>query len=338
MNHSIFLLSDEQITVNRFHVCTWDLLEDNACIEVGCEINPGKEKKIVIYLPFFEEGMEIVDLYSSFAKSENIRFIFNDKVKNIVPDDGTGRRAIDVTFEEREPLRFIKCEDKKIIKKTISFTVNHKEAGIPYYFRILIKSNNKNTFAINRKGITQSNYIYDFKVNEKRNMPEDIDNLIMKEGLKLATISTFFCLNVVPDNFQISFIDSSKLKNIRKLENELFSNYLPTLKSLKKDRYLIIFLKHKIGETDKNCSLFVSYTNEHFGIAQVAYSIFLNIICTLLFSFGSLRISGNNDLFVLSGLPGEYIIGFIFVISFIVYLISPWMGRFFRKIINSRDR
>ena len=43
MNHSIFLLSDEQITVNRFHVCTWDLLEDNACIEVGCEINPGKE-------------------------------------------------------------------------------------------------------------------------------------------------------------------------------------------------------------------------------------------------------------------------------------------------------
>lgn len=45
-------------------------------------------------------------------------------------------------------------------------------------------------------------------------MPEDIDNLVMKEGLKLTTISTFFCLNVVPDNFQISFIDSSKLKNI----------------------------------------------------------------------------------------------------------------------------
>lgn len=338
MNHSIFLLSDEQISVRRFHICTWDLLEDNACIEIGCEVNPGEEKEIVIYLPFFEEGMEIIDLYSSFSKSENIRFIFNDKVKNISPDDGTGIHAMEVTFEEREPLRFIKCEDKKISKNIISFTVNHKRNGIPYYFRILIRSNNKNTFAIKRKGITQSNYIYDFKVNEKRNMPEEIDNLIVKSGLKLANIGTFFCLNVVPDNFQISFIDSSKLKNIRKLENILFSNYLPDLKSLKKDRYLIVFLKHKISETDKNCALFVSYINEHFGLVQVTYSIFLNLVCTLLFSLGSLRISDNEGLFVFHGFPIEYGIGLIFVISFMIYLVLPRIRRFYRKIINSRDR
>lgn len=332
LDHSIFVLSDKKILIKRFHVCTWDLIDDVACMEIGCEVIPENAKTIIMYLPFLDETVEIHDLYNDLTKSDNLRFIFNDRVKSTEPDDGTGKRGTKVTFAEREQLQFIKCDLKRIKSNCLSIDVNRNgEHDLPYYFRFLIKNKVRNTFAIKRRNITQSNYIYDFKINEKRNMPNIVDDLMRNDNFYLASIGTFFCLNVVPDTYQISFIDSTKLKNIRKLENDLFANYLPFLKSLKKDRYLIIFLKQTMAKENMNCSLFISYTHEHFGISQVLYSIFLNIFCTLVFSLGALHIPSDMSLPLLKRIPVEYWLGLSFLMITVTGFCFVRLKHFLKK-------
>lgn len=123
-------------------------------------------------------------------------------------------------------------------------------------------------------------HIYDLKINETRNLPDDIYDLKSNEGLHICPIRNLFCLHSVPDDFDISFVDSSKLKNIRKLETEAFKRYLQNVKDIGKDCYNIIFLK----DCNKDSySLFTICSEETIGTKQISLAIASNILCSLLF-------------------------------------------------------
>ena len=334
MDHSIFILCKDEISINRFHICTWDLLDDNACIEIGCEILSFNKKHIdlMLFLSFLTESIEIEDLYEKITERDNVRFIFNDKVQRMDPDEGTGKHGIKIQFEERESLQFLKCEPKLIDKNVISVGLTqsqNNDCRFPIYFRLLIKSKNRKTFSILHKGIMQSKSIYDFKVNEKRNLPDDVDQYINTENLKFVSLKTFFCLNVIPDTYQISFLDSSKLKNVRKLESSSFYQYLPFLKSLKADNYLIVFLKQTSNAANDNFSIFSSYTCEYFGLKQIAITVMLNLFCTFLISVQSSMNVMDPDIPILRQMPVEL---WIISLSILTFLLWPMISRLYRRI------
>lgn len=57
MNNTYFILSNTKLSIDRFHICTWDFLDLNAAIEIGIEFTPAiqnvKTVDFKLSLPFF---------------------------------------------------------------------------------------------------------------------------------------------------------------------------------------------------------------------------------------------------------------------------------------------
>lgn len=86
----------------------------------------------------------------------------------------------------------------------------------------------------------------------------------------------------VPDDYDITYIDFAKLRNVRRLETLAFNKYLKDIERIEKDRYMIVFLKSKGNE---NYSFFTTFVNEHIGNKQIIFAILANIACSLLLSY-----------------------------------------------------
>lgn len=132
------------------------------------------------------------------------------------------------------------------------------------------------------------------------------------EDLHICPIQNLFCLHSVPDDFDISFIDSSKLKNVRKLETEAFKKYLQNVEDLGKDCYNIIFLK----DCNKDSySLFTICTEETIGTKQIFGAIATNISCNLLFFVYNVRTDIETE-----KTPWESIVALLVVVLLCLYL------------------
>ena len=194
------------------------------------------------------------------------------------------------------------------------------------YFRVLV--NLKDTIALVKRGIAQTTYIYDFKINETRNLPQKIYELKKNDDLEICKVKKVFCLHAVPDDFAFSFVDSSKLKNIRKLESAAFQKYLPEIKGISKDCYNIMFLKDDDKDGKESYSLFSICTEETIGSKQIALAIGANILCSLLFTFSSLRFVKDSTIEWYRQIPWEYWGALAILVVLFVYLFTPLNKKF----------
>ena len=112
------------------------------------------------------------------------------------------------------------------------------------------------------------------------------------QQLQFCEIQSVFLFHCVPDNYDISYIDSSKLRNVRRLETAAFNKYLKDIESIEKDRYIIVFLKSKGNE---NYSFFTTFVKEHIGNKQIIFAVLANIACSLLLSYDRLLALIPND-------------------------------------------
>lgn len=133
--------------------------------------------------------------------------------------------------------------------------------------------------------------MYDIKVNEARNIPDDVFGYKQANNLTILKIQKTFCLHCVPSDYEIGFSDATKLKNVRKLEMEAFSNYLPLLKKLH-GGYNIIFLKE---ENENGNSFFTTFSKEYIVNKQLLIALMTNLICNLLFAIASFRNTLNTN-------------------------------------------
>ena len=184
------------------------------------------------------------------------------------------------------------------------------------------------SIAIRKKGIAQTIYIYDFKINETRNLPQDIYELKTTKKLVICKVKKIFCLHAVPDNFVFSFVDSSKLKNIRKLETTAFQKYLPAVKSISKDSYNIMFLKDDDCDGKESYSLFSICTEETIGSKQIALAIGANILCSLLFALSSFRYIKDSKIEWYRQIPWEYWLALLILVLLLIYLFTPLKKKF----------
>lgn len=324
MDNAYYILAKKQIDIERFHICTWEFPNDPSYIEFGVEFKKEgfgeRDLEFFLAVPFIKKDDEVKCLLKNLSDRANSRFIFNDVVKGIESVGEDSRDGSIITFENRGELTVLPCEmstEDGLIRIKIKKPLTDKGN---MYFRILVKLS-ESTIAVKKNGIAQTTYIYDFKINETRNLPQAVYDLKNGMGLQICKITNLFCLHAVPDSFEFSFVDTSKLKNIRKLETSAFQNYLPEITGISKDCYNILFYK---DDNQSSYSLFTTCTKETIGSKQIALAVAANILCTLLFALSSLRFEKDPNVAWYSQIPWEYYGSFVILIVLCAYLFWPF--------------
>jgi hypothetical protein len=234
MDNSFFIFTDKNklVHIERFHICTWEFNNDSSLVEFGFEVAKesitSNQLSISVFIPWFTKSCEVMDLYDKLSIAENSRFIFNDSISTTNSLDG-GRNKLGVIhkFSDRNELCVIPVTVDKISDKLITATINlqpyidYNSAEKPnVYFRFWIKPTIP-YISMRKKGISKSTIIYDIKVNERRNIPDD--KVVFFSGKQFCKINSCFSFNILPNKYDIVFFDNSSLKNVRTLEYDSFN-------------------------------------------------------------------------------------------------------------------
>ena len=301
MENSYFIFSkdDSKIEIERFHNCIWEFKDNSSLVEFGLEIKQesllSKESiELDLYIPWLTTKSIKIDLYEKLKDSDNSRFIFNDSVLNTKNFDG-GRGKLGVThyFKSRNVLSILPLSVEIVDKKAcLKIDLKHyneinEEKG-NVYVRFSLKPES-GYISTRKNGIAKSTVIYDIKINERRNIPDDlIDELNTKN---LCKIKDCFSFNILPNSYDIVFFDNTALKNVRMLEYNAFKKYIGDDR-VRKDDLMVVFNKKRDADS---FSFFSIYAKERIGMWQFLVAIFFNMICGLLFFIASSRISSATD-------------------------------------------
>lgn len=342
MDNYIYLLSTQDVIIERLHICTWTLEKDVYFTEYGMEINRNQHKKIdlqmVLPLPDNLDDSNFKCLYNNIIDQENCRFIFNADIKDISPINGKSPFGTRIEFKDDRKITALPLELQSEVRldktnQTLNVIIDSSNEQISdiVYIRFLIKTSNP-TFSNEKKEITRRIITNEVRVNECRTASDAVIRL-QKKAYKPICIKRCFCFHIIPNSYSIDFIEDKKLKTIRSLEAVGFNKYLGALKneldvSLKEHEYNIVFCKQENSEEKNiNYSFFSRYSKEYIGNIQIGVAVAVNILCSLLFASGSLH-PVNYELPFLCRMALEYYFAFAILIVLILYLLYC---RFWRK-------
>lgn len=348
MENNYFVLIDKKskITLERFHVCTWEFSNNSALIEFGGEIKLPQDITddkidVLIYVPWLSKKHQIHDLYDRLKDSENCRFIFNDSVsENIFLDDGKKKHGVIQKFASRStlcitPITIDRDDNDHLVKVTIKLNYiktysAYKETSI--YFRFYIETE-ITLLSTRKKGLTRSSIIYDFKINEKRNLP--FESGLDFSQYKLCPISSCFLFNILPNSYNVTFFENNALKNIRTLEFESFKKYIND-KRVKNNELVVVFNKKTSND---GYAFFSMFSKERIGAGQLSLAVLVNLICGILLFFPGYRqtIDQTPLSTLLLNLPLELYIAIFLTLAILAYFIWPFIinaSRWIKSYLN----
>lgn len=331
MENSFFIFTDtaEKITLERFHVCSWEF-KNSSLVEFGFEIQDISvhEKDsitISLLIPWLTKECKIEDLYRKLRIGDNSRFIFNDSIKKTeYLKDNSDEQGVVHTFCERNKLCLLpieyKLEDRLLNIKIDLKDYQKRESNKPnIYVRFWINPIIP-YISVRKNGISKSTIIYDFKINERRNISSN--DLKMLSNKQFCSINTCFMFHILPNNYDIVFFDNKSLKNVRTLEYKSFSRYLNDNR-IKENELIVVFNKR---EESDSFSFFSVFSKERIGPGQFALAIFVNILCGILLFVPSYKKSFTPELeysSLLQKLPFEIWIAIIIAGGTLIYFIWP---------------
>jgi hypothetical protein len=332
MDNSYFIYSKDNLEIERFHLCSWEFKNGTALMEVGCEISAETLPKGLtvieaeIHIPWLKSQNETTDLFSRLKDTANSKFIFNDSVVNTHSfDGGRGLLGILHEFRDREPLCILpvaltpKFDKRNINVKLDLSTYNNEGQGANLYFRFSITANIY-SFSIRKKGVGRSTIIYDLKINEQRNLPDTLFGELQTK--RLCTIKYCFFFNILPNSYDLTFFDSTSLKNVRTLEYDAFNNYLGD-RRVQKDQLMVVFSKK---EYPKSFAFFTIFTKERIGAGQFALAILINLVSGILLFLPAYRSQNGESIMskiFWQHLPVEVYMAFSIGAALIAYFIWP---------------
>lgn len=349
MENSFFIFTDKTtpIEIERFHNCTWEFNNDSSLVEFGFEITKTSIKEnqlsISLFIPWLTVGCEVKDLFEKLSSAENSRFIFNDSIERtayLAKD--TNSFGVIHKFSDRNelcilPVKFDRNNDKVItvlIDLQTYLTINSDDQP-NIYFRFWIKPKTS-YISMRKKGISKSTIIYDIKINERRNIPDN--QLSYFNSKTFCKIKTCFSFNIVPNKYDIVFFDNLALKNVRTLEYNSFNKYLGD-ERIKRDELIVVFNKKEIKnpELAESFSFFSIYSKERLGTAQFTLALMLNIFCGLLFFIASFRtpVTDKSPFYkAIFNLPPEIYFAISILLATFLYFLWPSIYLSFKKFQN----
>lgn len=281
---------------------------------------------ISLFIPWATKDCKIEDLYPKLRDSKNSRFIFNDSIIRTTSFDG-GKNITGVIheFSGRDELCILpvnlEIKESKVVAATLNlqpYNTNNLESKPNIYFRFWINPNMP--VSMRKKGISKSTIIYDIKVNEQRNIPDD--RVTYFGDKNFCKIKNCFSFNILPNKYDIVFFDNSSLKSVRTLEYDSFNNYLGD-KRVKKDELIVVFNKKQNSES---FSFFSIYSKERIGPGQFALAILINIVCGILLFIPAFRKTFQPELSlkqVWEYLPVEIFLALTIALITLLYFIWP---------------
>jgi hypothetical protein len=300
MENSYFIFSDinQNIKIERFHICTWEFQNNTSFIEFGCEISKNSLQdqeniELQLFAPWLTVKCQLADFYEKLKGSENSRFIFNESITSTdFLDGGQNLNGVVHNFSGRNRLcilpitLLIDGENQTItIKINLDFynkTLLDNRPNI--YFRFSVTPE-KILIATRKNGIAKSTILYDIRLNQKRNLPESlIPKFVNKEVCK---IERCFCFNIVPNRYELVFFDASSLQSVRTLEYPSFNRYLPD-KRIKENELLVVYSR-KDGADAYN--FFLIYSKEYIGMDQLAIGLLISLISGILLFIPAYKVS-----------------------------------------------
>lgn len=341
MDNSFFVFTNKQsnLEIKRFHICTWEFQNNSCLVEFGVEITKeslvGDHLSISIFIPWLTKESNVKDLYDKLSVPDNSRFIFNDSVSGTDSLDG-GKNKLGVVhrFGDRGelcvlPISFDKAEKIITLKADLKPYNNYSTANKPnVYLRFWIEPTATH-ISMRKNGISRSTVIYDVKVNERRNIPDDLISFFSDQHL--CEIESCFLFNIIPNKYDLVFFNDKELKNIRTLEYDSFNKYLGD-KRVKKDELIVVFNKKE--KTD-SFSFFSIFAAERIGTGQFALAILLNIVCGVLIFIPSYRESFSPELTLVDvwgNLPLEIYLALGIALALLIYFIWPLVATKIKRI------
>ena len=328
MNRNISILSKtEGVSIERLHVVTWDIKSKNYYTEYGLEINKGSVKTdelvLKLSLPCLPSNSEdIISLDKNLSDLENCRFIFNSDVRQVTPIGSGGVSGNIVAFKGGREITILSSRSMEISKDILEIKISNLESikGEVVYLRFLVKSTQA-SFQTKKNELSRRMINYDVRVNESRTASEGVKQL-QKDGFSFINVRSCFCLHIIPVEYSMGVIDSTKLKEIRELESKAFEMYLGEIARkeevvLKPSSYNIVFYKQ--GDRE-NYSFFSVFYEETLTNTQLGIAIAVNIISASLFASYEFRTTVNPGL-VCAQTPWEY-----WVALFIVMCALAWLA------------
>lgn len=340
MDNSFFVYSNQLLEIERFHICSWEFTNGSALLEIGCEISSENLSigvnllELNIYIPWLTSQNVVTDLYPRLKEAVNTKFIFNDSVTNTQTfDGGAGILGVLHAFQGREPLSILPItlnpnHANRVIPVQLSLT-SYNNNGITsnIYFRISITSS-ISALSIRRKGVNRTTIVYDYKVNEGRNISDNLFTELLNN--QLCTIKHCFCFTIVPNSYDLSFYDSNSLKNVRTLEYDAFYRYLNDHR-VQKDELMVVFNKKQYPDSFAFFSIFIK---ERIGAGQFALAILINLISGILLFLPTFRKENQGNI-NWNELPFEVFIAIFASLSLFTYLIWPGIGSTFYRLKTS---
>ena len=345
MDNSFFLFNKKvaSVEIERFHICTWEFKNNSSLVEFGFEVSKesiiSDQLSVSLYIPWFSKTCEVNDLYHKLSIAENSRFIFNDSLSRTDSLDG-GRNKLGVIhkFNNRNELCVLPIMFERNINKIITATVNlqsyfeYESDNKPnIYFRFWIKPSVP-FISMRKKGISRSTIIYDIKINEKRNIPDNL--LEFFRDKEFCDIKSCFSFNILSNKYDIVFFDNTSLKNVRTLEYESFNKYLGD-KRVKKDELIVVFNKKKDAES---FSFFSIYSKERIGPGQFSLAILINIVCGVLLFIPAYRKTFLPEIpltQIWNQLPLEIYFALIIATSTLIFFVWPFIYNGLTKGFNT---
>ncbi|MCD2421250.1 hypothetical protein LQ567_00645 [Niabella pedocola] len=330
MDNSFFIFTDattnNPVVIERAHVCLWEFKNNSTLVEFGFEIYknslPQDQLIINVFIPWLSKSTGEKDLYEKLSNSENSRFIFNDSIKQTQSLDG-GRNKLGVIhdFANRDHLCILPVSITRKQNDILELTINLQhyrtsESNANIYFRFSIAPQMP-TISMHKKGISKSTIVYDIKVNERRNIPDQMIDLFSQKNF--CEIKACFCFFIIPNDYDIVFFENDSLKSVRTLEYEAFTKYLGD-KRVKNDELIVVFNKKKDSES---FSFFSIYTKERIGPGQYILAILINMISGILLFLPSFRAGINNKTPIWKQTPIELLIAMLIAIGTLLYFLWP---------------
>ena len=327
------LCKQNNIIIDRFHICTWEIGSNKPIIEIGIDINKECLKNLScidfsMYTPW--KILECSDLFKEIKKEENARFIFNESIKGQKNLNDNSEFGVVHSFSNDTKLCILPVilnSSQSLVNLSIDLShFNQEYLNENIYVRFYFIPDVSN-ISIHKTGIAKSTIIYDTKINEKRNIPSNLLQEIAK--LNYPKINTCYNFNIVQNNFEITYEDKH-LRSIRNLEYKSFTDYFKELinaNKLKIENKELLVVFSKSQESDSTYSYFTIYTKEHFGLKQISIVLVLNLICSFLFFLPSYRgkFYDHKDSFInnILSLPIELIIIFLIIVGSVIYIWNP---------------
>lgn len=341
MENSFFVYTakGKNTQIERFHICTWEFKNNSSLVEFGIEVSRNSISEdnltIFIFIPWLDTSCGVKDLYDRLSIAENSRFIFNDSISATkYLKANTSKSGIIHTFSGRNELcvlpAVIKIEEDKVVSATLNLKAYREYNQDPkpnIYFRFWIKPTVP-FISMRKKGVSKSTIIYDIKVNERRNIPDD--KMGYFSDVEFCRIRYCFSFNIIPNKYDIIFFDNASLKNVRTLEYNSFNKYLGD-KRVKEDELIVVFNKKEVAEFEKkevaeSFSFFSIYSKERIGPGQFALAILINIVCGILLFIPAYRKTFDPEISLLkvwSVFPLEIFIALSIAFATLIYFILP---------------